>query len=170
MKLQQQHLSPMKRGTVRWKTSDGDMDFFRVCMNKLREYPIKTILDVACGKGEFVAICNREGLDAWGIDPSNKGYRICKGTFESLIRTESFPIMDCITVHNTLHGKYHIREEIQGLFDFFQEHTKYVVISEPNYKELGLPRLTRGFMLLHTFKGSHDDKGVIHKLYKINKG
>jgi len=152
---------------VKWGTSPGDKDFFEICKNKLKEYPIKTVLDVACGRGEFIETCNKEGFVAYGIDPVNSGNDIYSGTFESLINAQSVPIIDCVTIHNVLHGRGHSKKTILGLFDFLRNHSKYIVITEPDYKKMGLPILTNKFELLHTFSGSHGGKSAIHKLYKV---
>jgi len=154
---------------VEWGTSPGDKYFFEICKNKLKEYPIKTVLDVACGKGEFIVACNNDGFEAYGIDPVNKGNDIYTGTFESLINAKSIPEIDCIAIHNVLHGRGHSRKTILGLFDFFKKYAKYIVITEPDYEKLDLPVLTNQFELLHTFSGSHRGKTAIHKLYKAKK-
>lgn len=154
---------------IRWGISKGDNDFFESCKNKLKEYPIKTLLDIGCGKGEFIRMCNKEKFEAFGIDPITEGENIYKGTFNSLINAKFIPNVDCVTIHNILHGKGHSKETIQGLFNFFKKHSKYIVISEPKFKKLNLPILTNEFELLYVFLGSHGKKSVVHKLYKIEK-
>ena len=56
-------------GQIRWATSDGDREFFDKCAKKLRSLAVKSVLDIACGKGEFVNICKSYDIKAYGISP-----------------------------------------------------------------------------------------------------
>jgi len=152
---------------VRWKISNDDIDFFNSCLLTLKEFNVTNVLDIACGAGNFVNICNKNGITAYGVDPQpNANENIFLGTFNDIIinqdKLNGF-VFDCISIHNTLHGKYHIQEELTQLFKFLKMHAKYIIISHP--PEIG--NLLDGLDLLIDFDGSHGFKSVFHKLYKV---
>lgn len=51
--------------------------YFRM-LKKLRLTSGQSILDVACGSGEWLKVCERSGLKVAGIDLSEKAIKICK--------------------------------------------------------------------------------------------
>lgn len=155
------------REDIRWKISHDDVDFFTECLSILKKYNIRSVLDISCGIGNFVKICNINNIEAYGIDPIDNTYEnIYRGTYASIINcqhelhTYKF---DCICVHNTLHGKYHKVEELTELFLFFKMYAKYIIISDPIIDD----SLVSQLQLEHVFNGSHGNKSAIHKLYKI---
>lgn len=152
---------------VRWKISNDDIDFFNSCVVTLQDLGVTNVLDVACGTGNFVNICNRNGITAYGIDPRmNENENIYLGTFNDIIvnqdKLNGF-VFDCISIHNTLHGKYHTQEELVKLFKFLKTNAKYIIISHP----IELGNLLDGLELIFEFDGSHGAKSVFHKLYKV---
>jgi ubiquinone/menaquinone biosynthesis C-methylase UbiE len=161
-------------GDVKWRDSGHDMEFFQNCCQELINHNIKTVLDIACGRtGMFVQLCNQMGMNAWGIDPivDINIDKLIPGTFESVVQNqhllENFKF-DCVTVHNTLHGKYHNANTVKQLFEFFRNHTKFIVISIPPFQQLGIDDLTTSFDKLYDFDGSHGGKSCYHKLFKVN--
>lgn len=151
---------------IRWRISKDDSIFFNKCVEILLEYEVSNLLDISCGLGNFVKLCNSSGIKAYGIDPvKNENENIYLGTFSSIIKSQeklNKQKFDCITIHNTLHGKYHSCEELFELFQFLKNHCRYLVISDPS-----CPGLLDGLEMIYAFDGSHADKSVIHKLYKI---
>lgn len=152
---------------IRWKITNDDIDFFNECLKILLEYKINTVLDISCGSGKFVNICNNNGIHAYGVDPiPNNNENIYLGTFSSIINSQDSLNeyeFDCICVHNTLHGKYHNLQELDLLFKFFKKHTKYLIISDPIIDN----KFIQDLELMHVFQGSHSNRSVIHKFYKI---
>jgi len=149
---------------IRWRISDGDSNFFKECLSKLLEYNVKSILDISCGKGEFVNLALDQNIEAYGIDPLlNDHPNIHLGSFDSIIKNQNYLNnfkFDCITIHNTLHGKYHQDEELKSLLSFIKVFSKYFVISSP----INLS-LIKDFKCIHEFNPSHGNKSVHHKLY-----
>tara|TARA_B100000902_G_scaffold27749_1_gene33389 strand:- start:2639 stop:3163 length:525 start_codon:yes stop_codon:yes gene_type:complete len=155
---------------IRWKMSADDLDFFNEVVTKLKELNVKNLLDIACGAGNLVKMCRDSGIESYGIDPlSNKDSNIYQGTFSSAIDNQRFlkdVKIDCISITNTLHGRDHISEELQQLFNLFKRNAKYIIISHP----FGFDYLLEGLTLKHEFRPSHGGKSktVFHKLYKVN--
>ena len=164
-------------GDIRWKSTNSDVKFFNRCANKLKSLKVKTILDIACGSGEFVDICNSDyEIEAYGISPneSEKKY-IYHSTFQSvlknqhLLRKEKF---DCISILNTVHGGQWLDNELIQLLNFMKKYSNYIVITDPinnpNVKLDGLEKI-------HSFQGSHGDKLhkprilAFHKIYKVTE-
>lgn len=156
------------REDIRWKISNDDNNFFNECVSILQKNNISSVLDISCGLGNFVKMCNQQDLQAIGIDPiPNDDKNIYLGTYDIIIRCQDELKdyrFDCICVHNTLHGKYHNIQELSMLFSFFKNHAKYLIISDPVIDNT----FVQGLELIHTFKGSHGNKSVIHKFYKVS--
>jgi hypothetical protein len=152
---------------IRWTISKDDNDFFDSCVLKLKELKLTTVLDIACGGGNFVKSCNHNNIKAFGVDPRyNPDINIYLGTFNDIIINQNNLngyVFDCISIHNTLHGKYHTSGELNQLFDFLKKYAKYIIISHP----ILLSNLLDGLQLVHGFEGSHGAKSVFHKLYKV---
>ena len=155
----------------RWATSLGDQKFFHKCARTLkRKLKVKTVLDIACGAGQFVDICRWAKMEAYGINPSvdeeSSGY-IYSGTFESALKNQDLlgnEKFDCITIQNTLHGKYWEDDEIRDLLTFMKKHSKYIVISDP----IQNPNVElNGLKQIHAFRGSHGNQTVFHKIYEV---
>jgi hypothetical protein len=156
-------------GSLRWKTSKGDSDFFNVCAKHLNSLGVKLVLDMACGKGEFVNICNTyPGIVAYGITPDvDEGDFFYNGTFESILTNQNLlndVKFDCISIQNTLHGKSWKDDELIELLNFMKKHSKYIVISKPiNNPNIELD----GLKEIHKFGGSHSDKTSFHRIYEV---
>ena len=149
-----------------WKISKDNINFFNECVSILNKFNLKTVLDISCGKGNFISLCLKNNIEGYGVDPiDNPNKRIYKGTYSSIIENSKLLgdyKFDCITIHNTLHGKGHNEKELKLLFEFFKNHGEYIIISNPIINE----NLLDDFKLIHSFKGSHSNKSVFHKLYK----
>jgi len=161
-------------GHNRWRTTTGDREFFDKCAKKLSSLAVKSVLDIACGKGEFVDICKSYDIKAYGISPFGEDDNpnqpnIYNGTFESvllnkhLLEGEKF---DCISIQNTLHGGEWIDDELIELLNFMKQHSNYIVITDPNNN----PNVKLdGFKKIYEFDGSHGKKAAFHKIYKVTK-
>ena len=151
---------------IRWTQSADDQNFFNACVEKMQHRDVQSVLDIACGFGNFVSTCNNNGIAAFGVDPlppSKDNFYV--GTFATVVENSELLgdyKFDCITTHNTLHGKYHNQEELKKLFDFFKKHAKYVIITEPRENS---SELLSGLKLEHAFASSH--RSTFHKLYKV---
>jgi 2-polyprenyl-3-methyl-5-hydroxy-6-metoxy-1,4-benzoquinol methylase len=155
---------------VRWRQSDGDVVFFNKCASRLKKLGVKLILDMACGGGQFVKICNENyKIETYGIDPLYNEYsNIYQGTFSSVIDNQKmlgYKSFDCITLHNTLHGKGWKDDEVMNLLNFMMRHSKYIVISDP----IQNPNVTipKEITQVHLFDKSHGGKTVLHKIYGV---
>ena len=166
--LSKVHDEKIDKSHVRWKKSPDDLDFFNEVITKLKELNVKNLLDLACGDGNLIKKCRYSNIEAYGIDPlDNKDSNIYQGTFSSVIDNQGFlkdVKIDCISITNTLHGKNHVEDELQKIFDFLKKYSKYIIISHP----FGFDYLLEGLTLKHEFKPSHGGKTVFHKLYKVN--
>tara|TARA_B100002019_G_scaffold28664_1_gene22513 strand:- start:767 stop:2095 length:1329 start_codon:yes stop_codon:yes gene_type:complete len=155
---------------IRWKMSADDVDFFNEVVTKLKELDVTNLLDIACGAGNLVKMCRDSGIESYGIDPIiNNDSNIYQGTFNDVIHNQQYlenTKIDCISITNTLHGRDHISEELQQLFNLFKRNAKYIIISHP----FSFDYLLEGLTLKHEFKPSHGGgkKTVFHKLYKVN--
>jgi len=155
--------SIFEKENVRWRVSNDDISFFEEVVSVCKIHRITNVLDIACGTGNLIKLLNKNNIKSWGIDPQCVGDNIYKGTFDTVIKNQeklwSYKF-DCISVTNTLHGKYHTKNELEGLFLFFKNHSKYIVISNPSFDGL-----LDYFKLVHIFEDSHSDKSVEHRMY-----
>jgi|TARA_Y100000310_G_scaffold145122_2_gene144481 SAM-dependent methyltransferase len=158
-------------GEIRWKTSKGDDNFFNECAKQLDLLGVKLVLDIACGDGDFVKICNKSyDIKAYGITPGVEGDDFFyKGTFESILNNQKLlndTKFDCITIHNTLHGKRWKDDELNELLSFMKQHSKYIVISKPKQNpDVELDGLNE----IHKFSGSHSKRSVVHRIYEVTE-
>tara|TARA_S200000501_G_scaffold1301_1_gene1098 strand:+ start:4895 stop:5464 length:570 start_codon:yes stop_codon:yes gene_type:complete len=170
------------KNQIRWKQSYGDVVFFNKCVSRLKKLGVKLILDIACGEGQFVKLCNENyKIEAYGIDPlGNKDSNIYQGTFNGVINNQKLlghKSFDCITLHNTLHGKGFKDDKVMNLLNFMMKHGKYIVISDP----IQNPNVTipKELTQVHLFDKSHGGKNVFpgkivfsktvsHKIYKVD--
>ena len=67
-----------------------DLSLILWCANKLKSLGVTSVLDIACGCGEFVRICNEKyKLNAYGINPYiGDGPNLYYGTFESVLSNQ----------------------------------------------------------------------------------
>jgi len=155
---------------IRWADSGPDYDYFNICADKLNNLKVKTILDICCGRGSFVDRCRkRHGMEAYGIDPSiTTKDNLYKGTIESVLKNQNLLNdfkFDCISIHNTLHGRQWQNDELISILQFLKKFAKYIVISDPiNNEDVKLTGLTN----IHSFEGSHRGKSTNHRIYKVN--
>ena len=99
------------------------------------------ILDVGCGTGDFLKICEQSGWSIAGIEPNEKARELalrktklkdCQGTIEEMIETisESF---DVITM-------WHVLEHVRNLTDFVSKIKTMLkpggvlIVAVPNFK------------------------------------
>ena len=170
---------PINMNEIHWRISKNDINFFKSCITEFKKHDIKNVLDIATGEGEFVKMCLDNNIDAYGIDPFNNPHeRIFKGTFSTAIEhLKSINVMfDCITVHNTLHGKQIMSEKLlMDLSTLFITKSKYIIISLPYWELYGKNKKERNelkekcnikrFKKIHKFKKSHG--GAHHWLFEI---
>ena len=165
-----------KEGHVRWGNSRGDNNFFLTCAERLKALGVKSVLDIGCGAGSFVVICIKNYfMKAYGVTPmgnfrksenrpSNTDF-FYNGTVETILRNQELLAnvkFDCITIHNTLHGKGWEDGELNDLIHFMKKHSKYIVISKP----LNNPKVSlSGLREMVAFDSSHG--GVHHFLYEV---
>jgi len=129
-------------------------------IDEFKKYKIKTVLDISCGAGEFLNVCGKYDIKAFGIDPrigniesyqGKKNQNInhenaYKGTFNTIIANQKLlknTKFDCITIFNTLHGhwskgikvfsfgaKENLDDGISTLLKFIIKYSKYIVMSD----------------------------------------
>jgi len=177
---------------IKWLETKQDLDYFDICADKLLDLGVGSVLDLACGKAQFLKKTMERGISSFGIEPRiidgngiGKEPYVARASFESLIEyaksdTEHIPIFDCIVINNTMHGmqkKSNIDLLIQDLFNFFIKYTNYIVITEPQWSTWGdnqnhfkkKCQFPEKFELIHEFKGSHGGKTAFHNIYKVLK-
>ena len=161
---------------TRWAQTAGDSNFFNECAKKLHSLGVKLVLDIACGKGKFVKICNdKYSIEAYGIDPnlkhSGQNPNLYNGTFESVLVNEKLLgdiQFDCISIQNTLHGKHWKDDELKKLFRFIRKYSKYVVMSPPHISNGGVKLLQlHGFKQIHKFGEFCSKNYAIHRIYEV---
>ena len=130
------------------------------------EYNIKSNLDIGCANNHFSFLCNKKNIFSIGIEPredclrssdsafknsfgeSKYGYIGNFKTFVEFFSKYDNVMFDCVTILNFLHGNDHISAEIEGLFQTLPKITNKIIISEPNWSALKLPKLTENYNLL----------------------
>ena len=148
-----------------------------------KKHKIKSNLDVGCANNHFSFLCNKKDIFSVGFDPredcvypsesvfrktfgSNQyGYVGNIKTFIDFFKERDEVLFDCISILNFLHGNGHIPQEIYELFLLLPKITKYVMISEPQWDQLRLPKFTDNYELLETIKCQVTTGS--HMLYKI---
>tara|TARA_Y100000389_G_scaffold175834_1_gene186893 strand:- start:3758 stop:4285 length:528 start_codon:yes stop_codon:yes gene_type:complete len=154
---------------VRWKNSGPDLDFFNICADKLNDLRVKTILDICCGNGDFINICTEKyGMKSYGIDPLiTTNYNLYNGTIDSVLKNQNLLNdfkFDCISIQNTLHGKYWQDNELISILQFLKKFSKYIVITDPiNNPDINLIGVTK----IHSFAGSHGSNSAMHHIYEV---
>ena len=98
-----------------------------------------SVLDLGCGKGEFVYSCSKNGLIAEGIEPSEKAvleakknYRISISQDTSLKQYDN-QIFDCVTMWHVLEHVYEPEKTIINIKRILSKNG-FLVIAVPNNK------------------------------------
>jgi hypothetical protein len=151
-------------------------------LNLLLKNDIKTNLDIGCANNHFSYICNKKGIFSVGIDPRENFVRKCHQTFEKSFGNDYYgyvgniktfneffgkydeKLFDCVTVLNFLHGDNHITEEIKTMFTVLEKITTYIVITEPKWDNLGLPKITDKYQ----FVSYIPNEVATHIVYKLD--
>jgi len=159
-------------------------DFWNRIVELFLEQGIRTNLDIGCANNQFSFLCNLKGIYSLGIDPRESCVNISQDVFETkfgnknkygyvgTIKTfnEFFyndnrgVFFDCITVLNFLHGDHHDPKEIKDFFLMLSRITKYVLLSEPKWQELKLPKFTNNYTPIFSL-----NNGTVHTLYKVKE-
>lgn len=160
---------------TRWDLWNSAVDIFL-------ENNIKTNIDIGCANNQFSFLCNRKEIFSLGIDPRKSCVSISENVFQEYFGNNQYGYVgnlktfvdffqheknqlhvDCISVLNFLHGNDHNPLEIKKFFEILPKVTKYILISEPKWKLLNLPKMTDRYNALSTINNTE-----IHTLYKLN--
>jgi hypothetical protein len=157
-------------------------DFWNCIVDVFLKYGIKSNLDIGCANNQFSFLCNSKDIFCLGVDPRESCLNISNDVFKKTFGNTKYGYIgtiktfsdfffdeknsiqfDCITVLNFLHGNDHLPNEIEKFFQTLPKVTTHVLLSEPKWNQLELPKFTDNYSPLCTI-----DNGTIHTLYKIN--
>jgi len=97
----------------------------------------KTILDIGCGTGDFLATCQKSGFLVTGIEPNQKAKKLTSSKVNSEIYTDISEItsqkFDCITMWHVLEHVPNLEEYISNLKQLLKPNGT-LIIAVPNYK------------------------------------
>lgn len=158
-------------------------DFWNNVIDCFLKHDIKTNLDIGCANNQFSFLCNKKNIFSLGIDPRENcikssenvfkknfgndkyGYIGNIKTFTEFFENYNDNIFDCVSILNFLHGDGHDSLEILKLFEILPKISKYIIISEPNWDSLKLPKITHNYLIIDTIENSV----LSHIVYKLNK-
>ena len=145
-------------------------DLWNNIINVFKEYDIKSNLDIGCTNNHFSFLCNKQSIFSIGIDPREDFLRSSYSVFKNSFGESKYGyignfktfaeyfskydnmydnvIFDCVTILNVLHENDHIPTEIEGLFQTLPRITNKIIISEPDWSALNLPKFTGNYNLL----------------------
>jgi len=159
---------------TRWNLWNGVVDIFL-------KHKIKSNLDIGCATNHFSFLCNKKEIFSVGIDPRENCLRGSEEIFKRNFENQKYgyvgniktfgdffdeynePLFDCVSILNFLHGNDHQSLEIKKLFDTLPKISRYVIITEPKWIELKLPKITDNYEVVEKINNSLID----HVLYKI---
>lgn len=157
-------------------------DLWNTVIDWFQEFEIKTCLDIGAANNQFAFLCNKKEIFSVGIEPRESCVNISKDIFEKnfgqfkygyvgTIKTfgdffnqQTEMLFECVTVLNFLHGNNHNSDEIKNFFEVLPKITKYAVLTEPKWDDLGLPRMTQKYVPL---KQVDTGIGSDHILYHV---
>lgn len=157
-------------------------DFWNDVVNCFLKHNIKTNLDLGCANNHFSFLCNKKNIFSLGLDPRENCIKQTEnvftqnfgndrygyiGTIKTFIEFFEFyedNLFDCISILNFLHGAGHDPFEIKKLFAILPKISKYIIISEPNWSSLNLPKITDNYLIVDSI----ENDVVSHILYKLN--
>jgi SAM-dependent methyltransferase len=97
----------------------------------------KSILDIGCGTGDFLATCQKLGFLVTGIEPNQKAKKLTSSKVNSEIYTDISEItsqkFDCITMWHVLEHVPNLEEYISSLKQLLNPNGT-LIIAVPNYK------------------------------------
>lgn len=99
----------------------------------------KTILDIGCGTGDFLQVCEKKGWKISGVEPEKRALEKAKSKVESpkniYASIENLPIQkyDIITLWHVLEHVPNVKEYIQKLSNLLLDDGK-LIIAVPNFK------------------------------------
>ena len=160
---------------TRWNLWNDLIDIFL-------KYDITSNLNIGCANNHFSFLCNKKNIFCIGIDPRQNclkesenlfqkefgksyGYVGNFQTFNEFFGNTNEILFDCITILNFLHGNDHISSEIDTLFKVLPKISKYAIITEPKWNELGIPKYTDHYQVLEVINNTIVD----HILYQLQK-
>ena len=158
-------------------------DFWNDIINIFKENNIKTNLDIGCANNHFSFLCNKQNIFSIGIDPREDCLKSCEDVFTNNFGTKSGYVgniktfveffseydeilFDCVSVLNFLHGNDHDPDEINKLFKILPKITNNIIISEPKWSSLRLPKLTKNYKIVESLCKENADE---HFLYNLEK-
>ena len=173
--IPQAYLNNLVARTTRW-------DLWNDLIKIYKKYEIKTNLDIGCANNHFSFLLNKQNIFSIGIDPRidclKSSYDVFRENFcekfgyvgtistfvDFFLQNQNCVHFDCVSILNFLHGKDHKHDEIKKLFEILPKITNKIIISEPNYGELNLPKLTKNFTKICSVKKKN---AATHTLYDI---
>ena len=120
---------------------------WKLCIDIMKSLNIKTVFDIGAANGHFIYLCVKNGIDAYGIEPRQDEIDFANSKYlkPRLIKTKyqkvEIPNVDCVTILNFLHGKNHKKEDIELLLEKIFKNSRYLIASEPRWKELEMDNL-----------------------------
>lgn len=157
-------------------------DLWNDIVSTLKEFDVKTNLDIGAANNHFSFLCNKQKIFSLGIEPredclrtSSKvfldnfgsddyGYVGTLRTFVDFFDSYDEKIFDSITILNFLHGNDNDPEEIEKLFEVLPKITNKILITNPQWSNLGLKDITSEYKILKQF-----DDPANHFLYEIGE-
>lgn len=97
----------------------------------------KTILDIGCGTGDFLAICKNDEWNVIGVEPNKSARKLAKNKFDLDIFSEVEEInskkFDVITLWHVLEHIPNLNEYISAIKPLLKENG-VLVVAVPNFK------------------------------------
>ncbi len=159
-------------------------DFWNDIVEIFKKNKIKTNLDIGCANNHFSFLCNKNNIFSIGIDPREDCLTSCNNTFINNFDENKYGyvgniktfveffsdydeiLFDCISILNFLHGNDHNPDEISNLFEVLPKITNNIIISEPQWVNLKLPKLTENFKILNSLC---KEEAAPHFLYNLRE-
>lgn len=157
-------------------------DLWNTVVDWFLEFEIKSCLDLGSANNQFPFLCNKKEIFTVGVEPRESCVNISKDIFEKHFGQFKYGyvgtlktfgdffgqhdemLFECVTALNFLHGNGHNPDEIRKFFEVLPKITKYVVINEPEWGHLNLPKMTQNYIPLKTVDNGI---GVDHILYYV---
>ena len=165
-------------------------DLYVAAIEWFKSLGFKTTIDLGAANNHFVFLARKAGLEAYGVEPRRQVLTSCQNAFEqafgsgkkfgfvgSLKTFADYVLLpqcdlkvNCVSVLNFLHGKGHNTQEIENLFKAFDKCADYVLLTEPLWQELGLPRLLDKYEHIEEVYSPNLGTVDAHHLYRVVRG